>query len=74
MANQVRIFRLGDAIRARLNTVYMVSVFGGGAFGSFAGVYAWSLAGWTGGCVFAGAMVALAMLVLGATALKRPLR
>lgn len=71
VANQVRIFRLGDAIRARLNTVYMVSVFGGGAFGSFAGVYAWSLGGWVGVCVFAGAMVALAMLVLAAASLRR---
>lgn len=71
VANQVRIFRLGDAIRARLNTVYMVSVFGGGAFGSFAGVYAWSLAGWMGVCGFAGGMVALAVLVLAGAALRR---
>ncbi|MDB5415021.1 MAG: major facilitator superfamily 1 [Rubritepida sp.] len=70
VANQVRIFGLGDDIRARLNTVYMVAVFSGGAFGSFVGVYAWSVAGWTGVCTLAGAFVALGAIILAGTSLR----
>lgn len=67
IANQTRIFALGDNIRARLNTIYMVSVFAGGATGSFAGAYAWTFAGWRGvtglgmGFVIVGAAVLVAM-------------
>jgi nitrate/nitrite transporter NarK len=50
VANQVRIFALSGHIRARLNTVYMVAVFSGGAFGSLLGTLAWSVAGWIGVC------------------------
>ncbi|MGI4796588.1 MAG: MFS transporter [Janthinobacterium lividum] len=64
VANQARIFALGNDIRARLNTVYMVAVFGGGAFGSLAGTVAWSAAGWTGVCALSGALVALAAAIL----------
>ncbi len=42
VANQARIFALGQDIRARLNTVYMVAVFGGGAFGSLVSTIAWT--------------------------------
>ncbi|RQR33287.1 MFS transporter [Burkholderia sp. Bp9142] len=59
IANQTRIFALGGNIRARVNTLYMVSTFGGGAVGSFAGSAAWSIAGWHGVC-------ALALLLVGA--------
>lgn len=65
IANQTRIFTLGDTIRARLNTVYMVSVFGGGAFGSLAGTLAWDAAGWSGVCGLAVALVGLAGVILG---------
>lgn len=64
VANQTRIFALGGNIRARLNTVYMVSVFGGGAFGSLAGSLAWSIAGWPGVCMVSGTMVAGAAMIL----------
>jgi len=53
IANQTRIFTLGNDIRARVNTLYMVATFAGGAAGSFAGTIAWSLAGWLGVCVLA---------------------
>ena len=64
IANQTRIFTLGDAIRARLNTVYMVGVFGGGAFGSLAGTLAWDFAGWSGVCGLAAAFIGVAAIIL----------
>lgn len=64
IANQTRIFALGNDIRARVNTLYMVATFGGGAAGSFAGTVAWSLGGWLGVCSLALALVAIAGAVL----------
>ena len=64
IANQTRIFALGAAIRARVNTVYMVGVFGGGAFGSLAGITAWHVAGWHGSCALAFGLVAIAGVIL----------
>ena len=64
VANQARIFALGQAIRSRLNTVYMVAVFSGGAFGSMLGTYAWSVAGWPGVCAVSGGLVAIAVAIL----------
>jgi predicted MFS family arabinose efflux permease len=64
VANQARIFVLPQAIRARLNTVYMVGVFSGGAFGSMLGTTAWSVAGWPGVCGVAGLLIVIAVLVL----------
>ena len=64
VANQTRIFVLPQEIRARLNTVYMVGVFSGGAFGSMLGTYAWSVAGWHGVCSVAGLLIGIAVLVL----------
>lgn len=48
IANQARIFKLDAAARARLNTVYMVATFGGGALGSALGVKAWATHSWAG--------------------------
>ena len=70
VANQARIFALGQAIRSRLNTVYMVAVFAGGAFGSMMGAYAWSIAGWTGVCAVCGGLVSIALLILAGAALS----
>ncbi len=67
IANQTRIFALGVAIRARVNTVYMVGVFGGGAFGSLAGTAAWHAAGWSGACALAFGLVAVAGVILAAS-------
>ena len=64
VANQARIFALGTAIRGRLNTVYMVGAFAGGACGSLAGTVAWSFAGWTGVCALCGVLTAAAAGVL----------
>ena len=65
IANQTRIFTLGSAIRARVNTVYMVGVFGGGAFGSLAGTTAWHVAGWRGACALAFGLILLAGVIAG---------
>jgi len=64
VANQTRIFALGSFMRGRLNTVYMVAVFSGGALGSAAATAAWSEAGWSGVCTVCGTFVVLAGLLL----------
>jgi hypothetical protein len=66
IANQARIFRLDPAARARLNTVYMVLTFAGGAAGSLIGVWAWRHAGWPGVGVAGSAMLAIAAAVVAA--------
>lgn len=74
VANQARVFGLGDDIRARLNTVYMVATFGGGAFGSFVGTAAWGRWGWPGVCMTSGILVLLAALVLMVATLRGRLK
>jgi len=63
VANQSRIYALLPEARSRLNTVYMVSVFIGGAIGSTLGAYAWNRWGWSGTCVAGGAMTLAAFLI-----------
>lgn len=46
ISNQARIFALQPEARARINTIYMVTVFAGGALGSAAGATAWTFGGW----------------------------
>jgi predicted MFS family arabinose efflux permease len=50
VANQTRIYALVPEARSRLNTVYMVTYFLGGALGSALGAYGWSRWGWNGVC------------------------
>ena len=65
IANQARIFKLDPAARARLNTVYMVLTFAGGASGSLLAVWAWGHHAWRGvGVVGAGLLAVAALLVL----------
>jgi hypothetical protein len=66
IANQARIFALGGDIRARLNSVYMVATFGGGAFGSLVGTIVWGYAGWSGVCLLAITLIAVGGILLGA--------
>lgn len=70
VANQTRIFAIGDAIRGRLNTVYMVATFSGGALGALAGGYAWTAAGWRGVCGLGALLVIVAALQLAASAAR----
>jgi len=48
ISNQARVLGLSAAFRNRLNTVYMVAYFTGGAAGSMLGASAFSAFGWTG--------------------------
>jgi len=66
IANQSRIFSLDDTLRNRLNAVYMVAFFIGGATGSATAGYAWQHGGWPIVCA-AGATFALAGLAIVAT-------
>ena len=64
IANQTRIFGLGDGIRGRLNTLYMVGAFSGGALGALAGGYAWQTNGWRGVCLLGIGLIATAAVFL----------
>jgi len=64
IANQARIFKLDPGARARLNTVYMVFTFGGGALGSALGAWAWSLHAWRGVCTAGFALLAVVAVLL----------
>jgi predicted MFS family arabinose efflux permease len=50
VAAQAKVLSLIPNARSRLNTVYMVTRFVGGAFGATFGAFAWSLARWPGVC------------------------
>jgi predicted MFS family arabinose efflux permease len=69
IANQARIFKLDPAARARLNTVYMVFTFAGGALGSAIGAAAWTAGGWNGVCATGFGLVALVACLLIARSL-----
>lgn len=73
ISNQTRVFALRPEARSRLNTVYMVSYFVGGAAGSWLGTSAWVRFGWAGVCgVGAGlSLVGLVVLGVGSARLER---
>jgi predicted MFS family arabinose efflux permease len=50
ISNQSRIYALKPEARSRINTVYMVCYFIGGAVGSAVGAFAWRTFGWVGVC------------------------
>lgn len=50
VSNQARIQALSDESRSRINTVFMVFYFIGGAIGSFLGALSWQYYGWYGVC------------------------
>jgi predicted MFS family arabinose efflux permease len=52
VAAQASVISLLPEARSRLNTLYMVARFGGGAAGSAMGALAWSTAKWPGVCGF----------------------
>lgn len=52
VSNQTRVHSLNEEMRNRINTVYMVSFFLGGALGSFLGSYSYAHFGWYGVCIF----------------------
>ena len=62
LSNQTRIYALHPDLRNRLNAIYMVTYFLGGAAGSALGGYAWQHDGWLAVCAV-GAGFALAGMV-----------
>lgn len=64
IANQARIFALQGEFRARLNTLYMVFTFLGGAAGATAGSYIWSFWGWSAVCEFSLSLLLAALILL----------
>ncbi len=52
ISNQARVHALSDEARNRINTVFMVSYFVGGATGSFLGSFSLAHFSWTGVCIF----------------------
>jgi len=64
LANQTIIFGLNPTLRNRINAIYMVTFFVGGALGTAAAAVAWEQGGWTGVCVLGGAFAVAGQLPL----------
>ncbi|HEX4085846.1 MAG TPA: MFS transporter [Chthoniobacteraceae bacterium] len=62
VANQTRIYNIDPKARSRLNMVYMVTYFLGGASGSYLGAVAWHSGGWTGVCELSATVLVVALL------------
>ncbi|MGC1218027.1 MAG: MFS transporter [Phormidesmis sp.] len=61
IANQTSIYQLPTDIHSRLNAVYIMFYFVGGALGSFLGAIAWSHFGWYGVCSLSLGLLAIAL-------------
>src|SRR5262249_23693137 len=63
--NLAQIYGLDETAHSRINTVYMTSMFLGGALGTNSGVLAWNFGGWSMVCwqLLLWASFALALLV-----------
>lgn len=62
LTNQTVIFGLQPELRNRINAIYMVSFFIGGASGTAAASLAWELAHWNGVCTVGGGFALLGLL------------
>ena len=71
VANQTRIFALDPTAQGRLNTLYMVATFVGGACGAALSGYLMARFGWTGVATL-GAVAGAAALALHALPLRAP--
>lgn len=60
VACQAEIFQLSADMRSRLNGIFMVSTFLGGALGSYAGGAVWMLFHWNGVCILGMIMIGIA--------------
>ena len=65
--NQSVIYDLLPEARSRLTTVYITTMFAGGALGSFAGAQAYEAWGWTGATLTAAAFPVAGLLCWAAT-------
>ncbi|MCX5395145.1 MFS transporter [Streptomyces sp. NBC_00094] len=70
VASQALIFAIGRAVAARVNTVFMLATFCGGAIGSFVGSWLYTAYGWSAALLLAGVFVAVAGFVV--TVAARP--
>ena len=63
--NLAQIYGLDETAHSRINTVYMTTMFLGGAAGTYGGVLAWNFGGWTLVCcqLLLWAVLALALLL-----------
>ncbi len=61
VACQANIFNLSASARSRLNGLYMVCTFLGGALGSYLGVWAWSRWHWMGVCICGMVMISVGL-------------
>ncbi|HEX7839449.1 MAG TPA: MFS transporter, partial [Kofleriaceae bacterium] len=64
VANQTVIYGLAPAERSRINAIYMVSSFLGGALGTAVAAQVWQHGGWLAVCGTGGGFAVLAMLPL----------
>ena len=60
--NQVRIFSLDSKAQSRINAIYMLCYYLGGAIGSAVGVHIIALSGWTGLTLFGLTVITLAFI------------
>jgi len=74
LTNQTVLFGLQPELRNRINAIYMVSFFIGGAAGTASASLAWELARWQGVCSVGGAfaLCGLLPLVLGRAGARLP--
>jgi predicted MFS family arabinose efflux permease len=63
ISNQAIIFSLDPAARNRINTVYMVTYFVGGATGTYLATRVWDAYNWPGICVIGIALSTLAIVI-----------
>ncbi len=74
VSNLARIHALPGAERSRRNTVYMVSYFAGGSFGTALATFAFSRWGWPGVVAVGAALPALGLLLWALGGRRRPAR
>jgi len=63
ISNQSLIFTLRPEARNRINTIYMVTYFIGGGFGTYLAAQAWAHYKWTGVCILGIAVSVIAVVV-----------
>ncbi|WP_374949833.1 MFS transporter [Mucilaginibacter sp.] len=63
ISNQAIIFSLDASARNRINTIYMVSYFVGGALGTFMASRIWDTYQWTGVCAIGIILSAIALII-----------
>lgn len=61
IASQAWIYGLAPGAHSRINCIYMVTYFMGGALGSAAGSFAWHQWGWAGVCLVGTGLAATAL-------------